>query len=156
MFNIAINSFRELVRNRILLVILFFASLLIVFSLVLSSLSLGQTSRIILDFWLAMIEISGLLATLFIGGQLLYREIEWKTIYLILSKPIRRYEFIVWKFLWFAATILIITAAQLLILSWLLLVSGVPLDLFLLISWVFITLKLLIVFALILLFSTFS
>ena len=66
MLNIAINSFRELIRNRILLVILFFASLLILFSLVLSSLSLGQTNRIILDFGLSMVEISGLIATLLI------------------------------------------------------------------------------------------
>ena len=66
MFNIAINSFRELIRNRILGVIFSFACLLILFSIVLSGLSLGQTGRIITDFGLAMIEISGLLATLFI------------------------------------------------------------------------------------------
>lgn len=50
MFNIAINSFRELIRNRILGVIFLFACLLILFSVVLSGLSLGQTGRIITDF----------------------------------------------------------------------------------------------------------
>ena len=156
MFNIAINSFRELIRNRILLIILFFASLLIVFSLVLSSLSLGQTSRIILDFGLAMIEISGLLATIFIWGQIMYREIEGKTIYLILSKPISRYEFILGKFFGFAAIIMLITWAQFWVLAILLKFSGILFDPLLIISVIFIALKLLIVFAIILFFSTFS
>ena len=156
MFNIAINSFRELIRNKILLIILFSASLLIVFSLVLSSLSLGQTSRIIIDFGLAMIEISGLLATVFIWGQIMYREIEWKTIYLILSKPISRYEFILGKFLGFAAIIILITAAQLSILGIILRFSSIGFDPLLIVSWIFIALKLLIVFAIILFFSTFS
>jgi hypothetical protein len=58
MGNIAFTTFRELVRNRILSLILLFSILLIAFSQVLATLSLGQTNRIVIDFGLAMIEIS--------------------------------------------------------------------------------------------------
>ncbi len=66
MFNIAFNTFRELVRSRLLALILFFSVLTILFSVVLASLSLGQVERIVLDFGLAMIEISGLVAVVFV------------------------------------------------------------------------------------------
>jgi hypothetical protein len=66
MFNIALNTFRELVRSRLLALILFFSVLTILFSVVLASLSLGQVERIVLDFGLAMIEISGLVAVVFV------------------------------------------------------------------------------------------
>lgn len=67
MFNIALNTFRELVRSRLLALILFFSVLTILFSVVLASLSLGQVERIVLDFGLSMIEISGLVAVVFVG-----------------------------------------------------------------------------------------
>lgn len=101
MYNIAINTFRELLRNRILSVILLFACALIGFSLVLATLSLGETKRIIVDFGLSMIEIGGLIAVIFVGGQILFKEIEGKTIYLILSKPIARKDYILGKFFGF-------------------------------------------------------
>ena len=58
MLNVALNTFRELVRSRIFALILVFSVILILFSLVLASLSLGQTERLVLDFGLSMIEIS--------------------------------------------------------------------------------------------------
>ncbi len=156
MGNIAINTFRELLRNRILTIILFFACVLIGFSEVLAGLSLGQTNRIILDFWLAMIEIGGLIAVIFVGGQILFKEIEGKTIYLILSKPIARSSFILGKFLGFGATILLITALQAGILTGILFLEHIPLDPLLITAFTAILIKLLSVFAIILFFSTFA
>lgn len=90
MFNIALNTFRELARNKILYMIVFFGIALIGFSLVLATLSLGQSDKIVADFGLAMVEIFGIISVIFIGSQLLFREIEGKTVYLILSKPVVR------------------------------------------------------------------
>lgn len=81
--------------------ILLFACVLIGFSLVLATLSLGEAKRIIVDFGLSMIEIGGLIAVIFVGGQILFREIEGRTIYLILSKPIARKDYILGKFIGF-------------------------------------------------------
>jgi ABC-type transport system involved in multi-copper enzyme maturation permease subunit len=84
-----------------LYLIVFFGVILIVFSLLLASLSLGQKDKIILDFGLAMIEVFGIVSVVFVGSQILFKEIEGKTIYLILSKPIKRSAFILGKFIGF-------------------------------------------------------
>lgn len=156
MGNIALTTFRELVRNRILTLILLFSILLIAFSQVLATLSLGQTNRIIVDFWLAMIELSGLIATIFVGGQILYKEIEWKTLYLILSKPIRRSEFILGKFLGFSAVLFLIVFLQTGVLTGLLWYESIPLDPLVFVAAASIFFKVAIAFAAILFFSTFS
>ena len=57
MFPIAINSFREFIRNKILSLITFFALLLIGFSLFLASISMGESTRLVVDFGLQMIEL---------------------------------------------------------------------------------------------------
>jgi ABC-type transport system involved in multi-copper enzyme maturation permease subunit len=103
-----------------------------------------------------MIEISGLLATLFIGGQILFKEIEGKTIYLILSKPIARYEFILGKFIGFAAMLLTIIFVQTAVLILLMFVQKIDATELVLVAGAFIGLKLLVVFAILLFFSTFS
>ena len=155
MWNITKNTFRELARNKMLYLILFFGILLIIFSLALAALSLGQTDKIVVDFGLAMIEVFGLLSVIFIGSQLLFREVEGKTIYLILSKPISRWQFIIGKFLGFALILFCIIGFQSMLFSGVVLYSGTAW------SWVFRTaiafiyLKLVILFAIILFFSTF-
>ena len=155
MLNIAFNTFKELTRNKILYLILFFWVLLIGFSLVLASLSLWQTEKIISDFGLAMIEIFWLVSVIFIWSQLLFKEIEGKTIYLILSKPISRYEFILWKFLGFAMILFLIIFFQSIIFFLLAIYSDIQISWILFASIVFIYLKLIVLFAIILFFSTF-
>lgn len=155
MFNIAINTFKELTRNKVLYMILFFWVLLILFSLFLVTLSLGQTDKIILDFWLWMIEIFGLLSVIFIGSQMLLREVEGKTIYLILSKPIARYEFVIWKFLWFAMILWSMILMQSIIFLALIWYTKTKFDILIIFSILFIYLKLLVLFAIIFLLSTF-
>lgn len=155
MLNIALNTFRELKRNKILYMILFFGVLLIIFSLALASLSMWQTDKIILDFWLSMIEVFGLISVIFIGSQLIFKEIDGKTIYLILSKPISRYEFIIGKFLWFAMILAAIIFFQSVIFLALIWYSKTVFSSLILISIAFIYLKLLVLFAIILFFSTF-
>ena len=108
MLNIAKNTFKEIVRNRFLYLILFFAFVFIIFSLALGKLTIGQSEKVIVDFGLGMIEIFGLIGVLFVGSQLLFKEVEGKTIFLILSKPIKRQDFILGKFFGFSATIFLI------------------------------------------------
>ena len=79
MWNIALNTFKEIVRNRFLYLILFFAFIFIIFSLALEKLTIGEGDKVIVDFGLAMIEIFGLIGVLFVWSQLLFKEIEGKT-----------------------------------------------------------------------------
>ena len=68
MFNIALNTFRETVRNRFFSLIIFLSVILILLSLVLDVLSLGEGKRLIVDFGLSFIELSGLAVLLFLAG----------------------------------------------------------------------------------------
>lgn len=155
MFNIALNTFRELARNKILYMIVFFGVALIGFSLVLATLSLGQSDKIVADFGLAMVEIFGIISVIFIGSQLLFREIEGKTVYLILSKPVARRDFILGKFLGFSTILFFIIFIQSIISTIVFVIAKTPLSFLLFASIGFIYIKLLLLFAIILFFSTF-
>lgn len=155
MLNIALNTFKEIVRNKFLYLILVFAFLFIIFSISLSKLTIWEGDKIIVDFGIAMIEIFGLVWVLFVGSQLLFKEIEWKTIFLILSKPIKRYEFILWKFFWFSLVIFLITFLQSLLYLAILFFTWISIELLIIFSLIFIFFKLIILIALVLFFSTF-
>lgn len=102
---IAANTVREAVRDRILYALLGFAMLLIGASVALADLSIGQQERLIKDIGLAAISSIGLLMAVFLGVSLVSREVERRTVYTVLSKPIRRYHFVVGKYLGLAATV---------------------------------------------------
>ncbi len=155
MYNIAINTFREIVRNKFLYLILFFAFVFIVFSLLLGKLTIWDDQKIIIDFGLAMIEIFGLVWVLFVWSQLLFKEIEWKTIFLILSKPIERYEFIIGKFLGFSGTVLLIVLLQSILFLWVLFFKDISIDYLVLWSLLFTFFKLEILLSLVFFLSTF-
>lgn len=104
---IAFNTFRECIRDRILYNLLIFAILIIGLSGILSTLSIGEQVRIILNIGLAAIEIFGVMMAIFLGIGLVYKEIERRTIYTILSKPIKRYQFLIGKFSGLLFTLLV-------------------------------------------------
>ena len=95
---IAINTFREAVRDRVLLGVLGAASAVLLFSLALAELSLNQQRRVVLDVGLASISLFSVVMAVFLGSSLLYKEIERRTLYVILPKPIRRHEFLIGKY----------------------------------------------------------
>ena len=155
MFNIALNTFKEIVRNKFLYLILFFAFAFIAFSISLGKLTIWDDNKIIVDFGLAMIEIFWIIWVLFVWSQLLFKEVEWKTIFLILSKPIKRYEFILGKFLGFSATIFLIILFQSLLFLWILYLKDIEITKIIVVSLFFTYLKLEILLVLVFFFSSF-
>lgn len=109
---VAVNTFREAVRDRVLYGVLGIASFVLVFTLVLAEVSLDQQRRIVLDVGLASISLFSVLVSIFLGSSLLYKEIERKTLYVILPKPIRRYEFLLGKYFGIALTAFVFVAIQ--------------------------------------------
>lgn len=101
---IAINTFREAVRDRVLYGVLGFATAVLLFTLALAELSLDQQRRVVMDLGLASISLFSVLVAVFLGSSLLYKEIERKTLYVILPKPIHRWEFLVGKYFGIALT----------------------------------------------------
>ncbi len=96
---IARNTFREAVRNKILYSLLFFAIIIIVSALALGNLSLHEEVRMTRDIGLAGVDLFGVLIAVFVGVNLLYKELELKTVYTILPKPLHRWQFVLGKWL---------------------------------------------------------
>lgn len=117
---VAINTFREAVRDRVLQGVVAVAAAVVLFALALGELALGEAQRVVLDVGLAAISLFGVVVALFLGSSLLYKEIERKTLYVILPKPIRRAEFLVGKFAGIALTGVVFVAATGGFLLWLL------------------------------------
>jgi ABC-type transport system involved in multi-copper enzyme maturation permease subunit len=95
---IAINVFKESVRDRVPYNLAIFAILLIGSSFLLGQLTAGQDVKIIKDLGLAAIAIFGLFIAIFIGIGLVSKEVERRSIYALLAKPISRPQFIVGKY----------------------------------------------------------
>ena len=95
---VAVNVFRESVRDKVLYNLVAFAVLLIVSTYLLGQLTAGQDIKIIKDLGLAAISLFGLMIAVFIGIGLVWKEVDKRSIYGVLSKPVRRHEFVLGKF----------------------------------------------------------
>ncbi len=109
---VAWSVFKESIRDRVLYAIGAFALLLVTASVVFSQLTAGQDLKIMKDFGLATIEVAGALMAVFIGVGLVAREIERRSIYGLLSKPLPRWEFVVGKYLGLVLTLTINVCAM--------------------------------------------
>jgi ABC-type transport system involved in multi-copper enzyme maturation permease subunit len=104
---IAYNTFKEAVRDKILYNLLMFALLMIGGSILLATLTVGEQSKIIMDFGLASIDLFGVLIAIFLGIGLVSKEIEKRTVYTVLSKPIGRPQFLLGKYAGLLLTLLV-------------------------------------------------
>ena len=95
---IAINVFRESVRDKVLYNLVLFAVLLIAASFLIGQLTAGQDIRIIKDLGLAATSVFGLFIAVFIGIGLVSKEVERRSIYSLLAKPIHRHELVLGKY----------------------------------------------------------
>lgn len=118
-YAIALNTYREAVRDRVLFGVLALAAAVLAMTLALGELSLDQQMRVVTDLGLASISLFSVVVAIFLGSSLLYKEIERKTLYVILPKPIARFEFLLGKYFGIVATcavfIAIMGALQLLV-----------------------------------------
>jgi ABC-type transport system involved in multi-copper enzyme maturation permease subunit len=166
---VAVHVFKETVRDRVLYAIGAFALLLVAASVLIGQITAGQDVKIIKDLGLATIELAGVLMTVFIGVGLVAREIERRSIYSLLAKPLPRWEFIVGKYcglvLTLAVNIAAMTAALYLMLAWMDWISPInirhswdtpAMDARLLISVLLIFAEMALLTAIALFFSTFS
>ncbi len=114
---IAHNTYREIMRDRILFGIVIFALLLIGFSLAIGQLSFAEQARITLNFGLVGIQLTSVVIAIFAGSQLVSKEIEKQTILTILSRPVSRDEFLLGKYLGLNLVIITIVVGLSLVLA---------------------------------------
>jgi ABC-type transport system involved in multi-copper enzyme maturation permease subunit len=156
---VAVNTFREAVRDRVLYNLLFFALLMIAAAIVVGQISIGIEQIVIVNLGLSAISVIGLLIAVFIGVGMVSKEIDKRTLYALLAKPVRRWEFLLGKFGGLLLTLTVNTAAMAAGLFLALLYVKHPLestDAAVLVAVYFILLKLAVVVGLALLFSSFT
>ncbi len=156
MWAIALNTFREAVRNKVLAILVLFAVALMAFSLVLGQLSLHEEVRIIKDLGLAATSIFGVVIALFLGVNLLSKELDRKTIYAIIPKPLHRWEFLLGKYVGLALTLVALVGLMSLILAGFLTVQGGSHGVVMVRAELLILLELLVLIAVALVFASFS
>ena len=149
-------TFKEAKRDRILYLLFFFAAVGIVASRVLAVLTVGDRIKIIKDVGLASISIFGILMAILIGTGLVYKEIDKKTIYTLLAKPLHRAEFILGKFLGLVLTLFVMTAAMTVIFLAIVYAHTLKVETGLLVAVVYIFIELVLITAVAILFSSFS
>lgn len=154
--SIAFNTFRENLREKLLYNLLIFALLMIGSSVLLTRLTVGEWDRLIVDLGLSSMNLFGVLIAIFVGISLVSKEIDKKTIYTIVSKPVPRYEFLIGKYLGLVITLLINTAVMAAGLLAVMAYLNAPVTLLLFEALGCIFLEFLVVTAVALLFSTFT
>ena len=109
---VALNTYREAVRDRVLYNLLFFALVMMAASIIAGQISIGIEQTVIATLGLSAISLIGLLIAIFIGVGLVSKEMDKRTLYALLAKPVRRWEFLLGKFGGLILTLAVNTAAM--------------------------------------------
>jgi ABC-type transport system involved in multi-copper enzyme maturation permease subunit len=157
--HIASNTFREAVRDRVLYNLIAFALLMTGAAILVGQISIDIERLVVINLGLTAVSLFGMVIAIFIGIGLVSKEIEKRTLYTVLSRPVRRWQFIVGKFFGLAGTLVVNTFLMAIgVFAALLYVSHrfQGSDGWVLVALYFIVLQFLITTALALLFSSFS
>jgi ABC-type transport system involved in multi-copper enzyme maturation permease subunit len=153
---IALNTFKEAIRDRILYLLLFFAVVCIVFSRILALLTVGDRVKIIKDVGLSSLSLFGALMAILMGVGLVYKEIDKRTIHSLLVKPIHRYQFLLGKYFGLVLTLLVMLLLMSLIYLAVIFLHTLKIEWKMLVAILFIFLELCLITSVALLFSCFS
>jgi ABC-type transport system involved in multi-copper enzyme maturation permease subunit len=157
--HVAFNTFREAVRDRVLYNLIAFAVLLTGAAILVGQISIDIERLVVVNLGLTAVSLFGVVIAIFIGIGLVSKEIEKRTLYTVLSRPVRRWEFVVGKFFGLTGTLVVNTFFMAIGLFLALLYVAHKFeraDAWVLVALYFIVLQFLIVCALALLFSSFS
>ena len=158
-WTVATNSFREAVRDRVLYNLVFFALLMMGAAILVGQISIGIEASVIVSLGLTAISVIGILIAVFIGVGLVSKEMDKRTLYALLAKPVERWQFLLGKFAGLVMTLTVNTAAMavgLYAVLWTVKHPLVASDGYLLVAVYLILLKLALIVALAMLFSCFT
>jgi ABC-type transport system involved in multi-copper enzyme maturation permease subunit len=154
---VASNVFREVMRDRIFLTIGFYAVLMLAASRLLPEVSGAAQDKILTDFGTASSSLLGVVVTIFVGTNLINKEIEKRTVFTIVTKPISSIEFILGKHLGLSAVLAIVVAGMTVIYLLVLSLTRIEYQLFpLLLTSLFLFIELCLIAAAALLFGVFT
>lgn len=153
---VALNTYRETVRDKVLYNLVLFALLMISSSYVLGKISVYQEAKITKDLGLASISVFGMVIAIFIGISLVSKEIDKRTLYSVLPKPMSRVQFLIGKYFGLLTTLFVNVAIMTAGLNLLLFIMDQPFEPALLKAIYLIYVKLAVLVGVAILFSTFT
>ncbi len=158
-WTVARNTFREAVRDRVLYNLVFFALLMMGAAILVGQISIGIEESVIVSLGLTAISVIGIFIAVFIGVGLVSKEMDKRTLYSLLAKPVERWQFLLGKFTGLVMTLTVNTAAMavgLYVALWTVKHPLTSSDWYLLVAVYLILLKLTLIVALAMLFSCFT
>lgn len=153
---IALNTFREIIRDRILYGIVVFALMLIGVSVVLGELSFAEQAKISADFGFAGIQMAVAILAVFAGSTLVAREIDKQTVLTLLAKPVSRSQFILGKYFGLTLVVAAVMLGLAAVLTGLLIILGFNIDVSFFVALIGIFIEAELLMALALFFGSFS
>ncbi|MGB9721519.1 MAG: ABC transporter permease [bacterium] len=150
------NTFKEALRQRIMLLLIIFSIILIVISLFLEPFALGESPKLLRDFGMAVASLFGILVVIIIGSTLIHKDIEKRTIYTVIAKPVRRSEIIIGKFLGLFFLIAILEGTMAMIHQFVIFIYEGKFDIPILLNLPFSLIEIMVLLGILLLFSSFS
>jgi ABC-type transport system involved in multi-copper enzyme maturation permease subunit len=152
---IAGNTFREALRDKVLVTLVVIAILVTAGAKIIPPLAVGEGAKIIKDLGLATMTLFCVMIAILVGGRLVYKEVEKRTILTMLAKPVRRWEFLLGKYLGLMLVLLVSVAILTVWFGLFMVITRVPLTFRLLLAVAMLIFELGIVTAVAILFSTF-
>ncbi len=126
---IATNVFREVIRDRVLYLVGFYAVAMILAYRLLPEIAAATEKKILLDLGLATMSVLGLMIAIFVGTSLINKEIEKRTVFVLIAKPVSRVEFIIGKHWGLSGVLAVLVTAMTAINMAILQVANVPFSL---------------------------
>ncbi len=127
-YSVALNTFRESVREKLFYLVIIYAMALVVSVFILSPLSVGAAKgKIVTDVGLAGISILGILTAIIVGSNLVHKEMDRKAILMVLTRPVSRTEYLIGKFAGVALSLLVLIGIMTAVLVVMMLIGGAEL-----------------------------
>ena len=153
---IAENTLKESFRQKILMLLVVFSIVLIIASLFLTPFALGESVKLIRDFGLGIASLLGILTVIILGSALVYKDIERRTIYTVIARPVKKSEIIIGKFAGLVLLIVILQCGMAVIQQLIIFITEGKLAADILLNLPFAILEVMVLSAILLLFSSFS
>ena len=111
--NLALNTFRESIRGKLLYIVLVFGAILIISTYILSPLSVGAAKdKIITDVGLAFISFFGVMTAVIAGSTLVHKEVDKKAVYMVITRPVSRLQYLLGKFFGIMAALVLMVVVM--------------------------------------------
>jgi len=156
-YGIALNTYRESLREKLLYLVIIYAGVLLVSTYILSPFSVGAgRGKIVTDIGLATISIFGVITAIMVGSRLVHKEIDKKAVFMVITRPVSRVEYIAGKFAGIMMALGALTGLMTAVMLAVMLVSGVGVSGAVVLAVLLTIIEIALIASIVIFFSTFT